>query len=211
VLNQAKAVSIAERVARVTQSGERWREINRLHATLGDGREFAEALEFLGGEASLGTTDVANSLAASFTRPFRPGRFSNGAYGVLYTARKHRTANKERAYWIGKSFSPATSESYKIRLQLISCMVRGHAKDVRGLLSQFPWLIDDDYTQCRALAMVAKAEGLRCLITPSARDRPKGTTVPIFEVSSVSQGRQDGVVIFTIHAGLSTTFRTQFT
>jgi hypothetical protein len=86
-------------------------------------------------------------------------------------------------------------------------MVRGPAKDVRGLLSQFPWLIDDDdYTQCRALAVAAKAEGLHC----SARDRPKGATVPIFEASSVSQGRQDGIVIFTVRAGFPTTFRTRF-
>jgi hypothetical protein len=210
VLSQVRALSIGERVSRAAQSGKRWLEIDRLRVSLGDGREFAEALEFLGGEPSLGPTDVGNLLSASFIPPFRPGRFSNGTHGVLYTARTHLTANKEYAYWTRRSFNPITSDPYRVRLQLISRIVTGPAKDVRGLLPRFPWLIDDNHAQCQALGAAAIAEGLHCLITPSARDRPRGTTVPIFEASSVSQGRQDGVVIFTIRAGQATTFRTHF-
>jgi hypothetical protein len=210
VLNHAERISVAERVCRVTQSGERWRTIHRLHRELGDGREFAEAIEFLGAEASLGTSDVAERLATSFNPPFRTGRFSNGSYALLYTARKHRTANKEYAYRSKQSFNPKSSAPYKIQLQLVSCVVQGPAKDLRRLVSQFPWLIGDDHAKCQSLGAAARAEGLSCLIAPSARDRPKGVTVPIFEATSVSEGRQDGMVVFTVRAGQPTTFRTRF-
>jgi hypothetical protein len=210
VLDQARVLTLSERVFRVSQSGERWRLLNRLRTTLGDGRELAEALEFLGGEAALGTTDVAARLAESFSAPFRPGRFSAGSYGVLYTARKHRTANKEFAHSAPRSFSPVPGSPYKIQLQLSSCIVQGRAKDVRRLLPDNPWLIADDYAQCQALGAAARAEGLDCLVAPSARDRPRGTTMPIFQASAVSAGRQEGNVIFTVSAGGHTAFRTRF-
>lgn len=210
MLDQARALTVSERVFRVTQSGERWRLIDRLRTTLGDGREFAEALEFLGGEAALGAADVAVRLAESFNAPFRPGRFSAGSYGVLYTARKHRTANKEFAHSAPRSFSPGPGSPYTIQLQLTSCMVRGRAKDVRRLLPDNPWLIADDHAQCQGLGAAARAEGLDCLVAPSARDRPRGTTMPIFQASAVSEGQQEGIVIFTISAGGHTTFRTRF-
>ena len=89
-------------------------------------------------------------------------------------------------------------------------MVRGRAKDVRRLLPNNPWLIGDDHTQCQALGATAKVEGLDCLLAPSARDRPRRITMPIFQASAVSAGRQEGAVIFTISAGGHTAFRTRF-
>jgi hypothetical protein len=96
-------------------------------------------------------------------------------------------------------------------LQLISWLVRGAAKDVRRFLNEFPWLIDDDHTQCWALGAQARADGLVCLIAPSARDRPQGTTVPVFLAGAVSQGRYDGKVTFFIPAAGPVKFRTKFT
>jgi hypothetical protein len=96
-------------------------------------------------------------------------------------------------------------------LQLISWLVRGAAKDVRPFLNEFPWLIDDDHTQYWALGAQARANGLVCLIAPSARDRPRGTTVPIFVPGAVSQGGYDGEVTFFIPAAGPVRFRTKFT
>jgi RES domain len=205
-------MTASERVSRVTQSPDRRRKVQRLRDELGDGREFAEALEFLGGEAALGAVGITELARIPFRPPFREGRYSAGtAYGVLYTARRHRTASKEVAYWQRQCHNPQPGVTYRIRLELISWLVRGAAKDVRRFLSQFPWLIDDDHTQCWALGAQARAEGLVCLIAPSARDRPRGTTVPIFQAGVVSQGRYDGEVIFSIPAAGPVKFRTRFT
>ena len=87
----------------------------------------------------------------------------------------------------------------------------GAAKDVRRFLNEFPWLIDDDHTQCWALGAQARANGLVCLIAPSARDRPRGTTVPVFVSGAVSQGGYDGEVTFFIPAAGPVRFRTKFT
>jgi hypothetical protein len=186
--------------------------VQRLRADLGDGREFAEALEFLGSEAALGAVSITELVQILFRPPFREGRYSAGTiYGVLYAARRHRTANKEVAYWQRQFYNPSPGVTYRIRLQLISWFARGAAKDVRRFLNQFPWLIDDDHTQCWALGAQARAEGLVCLIAPSARDRSRGTTVPIFQAGTVSQGRYDGEVTFFIPAVGSVKFRTKFT
>jgi hypothetical protein len=193
------------------QSPDRRRKVQRLRGDLGDEREFAEALEFLGGEAALGTVSISELVQIPFTPPFSEGRYSAGTtYGVLYTAQQHRTANKEVAYWQRQFYNPPPGVIYRIRLQLISWLVRGAAKDVRRFLHQFPWLIDDDHTRCWALGAQARAEGLVCLIAPSARDRPRGTTVPIFQAGAVSQGRYDGEVTFVIPAAGPVKFRTKF-
>jgi RES domain len=211
MLNRAPAITVSERVSRVTQSPDRSRKIQRLRDDLGDGREFAEALEFLGGDAALGAMSITELVQIPFTPPFREGRYSAGTtYGVLYTARRHRTANKEVAYWQRQFYNPPSGVTYRIQLQLISWFVRGAAKDVRRFVNQFPWLIDDDHARCWALGAQARAEGLVCLIAPSARDRPRGTTVPVFQADAVSQGRYDGEVTFSISAAGLVKFRTKF-
>ena len=133
MLNRAGAITVSERVSRVTQSPDRRRKVQRLRDALGDGREFAEALEFLGGEASFGAVSITELAQIPFRGPpFREGRYSAGTtYGVLYTARRHRTANKEVAYWQRQFYNPPSGVTYRIRLQLVSWLVRGAAKDVR--------------------------------------------------------------------------------
>jgi len=212
MLNLARAITVSERVSRVTQSPDRGRKVERLRNDLGVGREFAEALEFLGGEAALGSVSITELVQIRFRPPYREGRYSAGTtYGVLYTARQHRTANKEVAYWQRQCHNPPPGVTYRIRLQLISWLVRGAAKDVRPFLNEFPWLIEDDHTQCWALGARARADGLACLISPSARDRPRGTTVPIFLERAVSEGRYDGEVTFSVGAAGPVKFRTKFT
>lgn len=212
MLNRARAIAVSERVSRVTQALDRRRKLQRLRDDLGDGREFAEAVEFLGGEAALGTVNITELVEIPFRPPFNEGRYSAGTdFGVLYTARGHRTANKEAAYWQRQFYNPPPGVTYRIRLQLISWLVRGAAKDLRRFLNEFPWLTDNDHTHCWALGAQARADRLVCLIAPSARDRPRGTTVPIFRAGAVSQGRYDGDVTFSIPAARPVKFRTKFT
>src|SRR5260370_17179774 len=149
MLDRARAITVSERVSRVTQSPDRRRKVQRLREDLGDGREFAEALEFLGGETALGVVSITELVQIPFRPPFREGRYSAGTiYGVLYTARRHRTANKEVAYWQRQFYNPPPGVTYRIRLQLISWLVRGGAKDVRPFLNKFPCLLDPHPTPC---------------------------------------------------------------
>jgi|SRR5271155_2244929 len=210
MLDRARVVTASERVSRVTQSPDSRRKLQRLRADLGDGREFAEALTFLGGVAALGPSTIADLARMPFRPPFNPGRYSAGAYGVLYTARGHLTANKEVAYWQRTFYNPASGITYRIRLQLVSWMVRGNARDIRRFAAEFPWLVDDDHAQCRGLGARARTARLACLIAPSARDRPRGTTVPVFVAAAVSQGQFDGEVTFSIGAAGPVKFRTKF-
>ena len=209
MLDRAKRIITKTQVYRVTQEPQRGRIIRQLHKELGDGREFAEALEFLGVELSLGALTVQDLLANSFGPPIWPGRFSNGSYPVLYTARSRRTASREYGYWARYFYNPVDTRPYRIRLLLVSCHVEGPSKDVRRFLKEFPWLIADDHTKCQELGAAARADGLYCLIAPSARDRPRGVTVPVFERDAVSQGRQEGEVVFTIGMNKPVRFRTK--
>jgi hypothetical protein len=209
MLDRARAVAASERVSRVTQSPDRRRKLQRLRADLGDGREFAEALAFLGGVTALGPSTLTELAQIPFRRPFNPGRYSAGAYGVLYTARGHRTANKEVAYWQRAFYNPAPGITYRIRLQLVSWLIRGDARDIRRFVAEFPWLVDDDRTLCQALGTRARIARLACLIAPSARDRPRGATVPIFVAASVSGGQFDGEVTFAVGAAGPVKFRTK--
>lgn len=208
MLDRARAVAASERVSRVTQSPDRRRKLQRLRADLGDGREFAEALTFLGGVAALGASTLTELARIPFRRPFYPGRYSAGAYGVFYTARGHQTANKEVAYWQRTFYNPAPGITYRIRLQLVSWLVRGDARDIRRFVGEFPWLVDDDHTQCQDLGARARTARLACLIAPSVRDRPRGATIPIFVATSVSAGQFDGEVTFSIGAAGPVKFRT---
>lgn len=115
-----------------------------------------------------------------------PTRFSNGDYGVLYTAREEETAAQEYAYWAPQYLNPTPGSPYRVRLHLISCWFEGRAKDVRPFLEECQWLISDDYGECQKLGAAARADGLAGLIAPSARRQPDGVTVPIFLAGAAS-------------------------
>lgn len=208
MLARTQPIALAERVSRVTQSPERRRKLAQLHRDLGDGREFDEALEFLGGVTALGPDDLVELAKVPF-RFFSRGRYSDGAYGVLYTARGHLTANREVAHYQRQFYNPPVGTTYRIRLQLISWELTGTGKDIRRFVREFPWLIEEAHAHCQELGAQARNEGLACLVAPSARHRPKGTTIPIFLDAAVSAGRSDGEVTFAITAGHTVKYRTR--
>jgi hypothetical protein len=108
-LDQAVALDAAERVYRVTLDPERSRRIQRLRHEIGDGPELGEALSFLDEGVALDISALSALLHAPFARkPDRqyPTRFSNGDYGVLYTAREEETAAQEYAYWAPQYLTP---------------------------------------------------------------------------------------------------------
>ena len=208
MLDRARPVAISERVSRVALSPARIRIQRRLRIEIPDEREFAEALEILGAEV-LGAETITDMAPTPFRIP-NPGRYSDGTYGVLYTARSHRTASREAAHSQRPYYNPPAGRPYAVHCPLVSWTVTGNAKDIRRFLREFPWLISNDHTQCRELGARARAEGLACLVTPSVRDRPKGVTVPVFAEDAVSHGRADGEVTFWFSTEAPVRYRTKF-
>lgn len=209
MLDRARPIGISERVSRVALPPARILLQRQLRMEIDDEREFAEALQALGGPEVLGDDTITDMARIPFRSPSR-GRYSDGTYGVLYAARGHRTASREAAHSQRRYYNPPVGRQYPVRYPLLSWMIDGNAKDIRRFLKEFPWLISDDHTLCRELGARARAAGLACLIAPSARDLPRGVTVPIFIESVVSEGRADGEVTFWFRSGGPVKYRTKF-
>lgn len=198
-LDRAPAFDASERVYRITLSPRQQERLQKIRDVVGSGPEFQEALDFLNaGPSSLAATGLATLLRLPFERrPFRPTRFSNGDYGVLYTALESETASQEYGHWAPRIFGAGMGASFRIRLHLVSCWFAGQAKDLRPYLADFTWLTADNYAECQLLGATAKTEGLAGFLAPSARRRD-GTTVPILVPGSVSQPRQEREIIYLI-------------
>lgn len=209
MLDRARPIAISERVSRVALPPARILLQRQMRMEINDDREFAEALQALGGPEVLGDDTITDMASIPFRSPSR-GRYSDGTYGVLYTARGHRTASREAAHSQRQYYNPPFGRQYPVRYPLLSWMIDGNAKDIRRFLREFPWLISDDHSLCRQLGARARVEGLACLIAPSARDRPRGVMVPIFIEGAVSQGRADGEVTFWFGSAGTVKFRTKF-
>jgi|SRR5215472_1376412 len=209
MLDRARPIAISERVSRVALPPARILLQRQMRIEIDNEREFAEALQALGGPEALGDDTITDMANFPFRFPSQ-GIYSDGTYGVLYAARGHRTASREAAHSQRQYYNPLVGWPYPVRYPLLSWIVDGNAKDIRRFLKEFPWLISDDHALCRELGGRARAEGLACLIAPSARDRPKGVTVPIFVEGVVSQGRSDGEVTFWFSSEGPVRYRTKF-
>jgi RES domain-containing protein len=211
MLQRAAAFETTERVYRVALNPERWRTLERIGQELGDETQLAEALAFLGEPADLDSATLPDLLRDPFRRKPFPSdrRFSNGEFGVLYTARTAQTAGYEYAHWAPRNFVPAPGEPVRVRLHLISATFHGRVKNVCPFVDEWLWLISDDYTECQKLGGSAHAEGLAALFAPSARHRPDGVTVPIFLIDAAADPKIEGDVLFIVTATEPTTFDIQ--
>ena len=151
MLQRAAGFKTTERVYRVALNPERWRTLERIRREFGDETQIAEALAFLGEPADLDFATLPDLLRDPFRRKPFPSdrRFSNGEFGVLYTARTAQTAGYEYAHWAPRNFVPAPGEPVRVRLHLISAMFHGRAKNVCPFVDEWPWLILDDYANVR--------------------------------------------------------------
>lgn len=197
-LDDVSSAYVSEFVYRVTLDGPRRRRFDLLKRELGTGQEFLEALEFLGAFEFMGADDLIDVLHASFQPPYRTDtRYSDGSFGVLYTSLEPETSAGEYAYWAPTFVPPRPGLPILVRLPLIRCRLQGEVKDVRHKLAPWPWLVADEYSNCRILAQAAITDDLDGLFTPSAR-KSLGTTVPIFSHDAVSLPNVIGQVTVSI-------------
>lgn len=197
---------VNERVWRIALTSSRYKEIAQIRRDVGDGPELNEALGFLLIQP-LPTegADLQRELTAPF-RFIRPSRFSDGEFGVLYTAREQATAAEEIAYYLPAIFPTSRNGTeYRVRYQLISCRVSGRVRDLRPAVASNPWLTGSEHKPCQTVGRQARSLGLDGLVAASAR-RSGGTNLPVFNVDAASEPMIERDIIFDIKHEASVTY-----
>ena len=131
----------------------------------------------------------ASWVMAAFTHlnP-RGSRFSDGSYGVYYTAREFETAVAETVYHLGKFYAATQDPPLSQDMRSLVGTVDHRFHDIRGEQKNWPQVYDrDDYTASQALARQLRqaesdgivydslrADGGECL----GAFRPKAVGVP---------------------------------
>ena len=125
----------------------------------------------------------ASYLMAPFTHVSldRPGRFSRGAYGVLYAADRFGTALAETIHHQGR-FMARTGEpaGWTSQFREIVLDVTLNAHDLRGDRALFAEALrPDSYAESQSLGADLRAEGADGIAYPSCR-QPDGECVALF-------------------------------
>jgi hypothetical protein len=117
-------------------------------------------------------------LISAFTHP-RPGRFSDGSFGVYYAANQQITALKEKAYWVAR-FMDNTDEphiSTQVRILVGSADCKLH--DIREKTAWESFYYLDDYRESQALAVRLRDANSDGIVYQSVRDEG-GECIAIF-------------------------------
>jgi len=152
---------------------------SKLLAELGLDEPSAEEMLQLMMDGGMGESPEAVRDRSFLSR--RQSRFSDGSFGVYYTALEVETAESEIRYYCLKRarecFVPGKPTN--MHYCLVSCHFSGDAKDLRPYHSRFPNLTSDNHSECNRIGREAHDSGLAGLLTHSAR-HATGTCLPTF-------------------------------
>ena len=131
----------------------------------------------------------------------RKSRFSDGSFGVYYSALEKNTAQTEAEDVYRKLVMDGTSSgtSRVAYYRCVSCRFDGIAMDLQPQADSMPELVGPDYDPCIAIAKDARSSDVDALLTPSAacaRRFRSGTCLPVFTQASLSDATEDGDVQF---------------
>jgi RES domain-containing protein len=132
----------------------------------------------------------ASWVMASFTHVSpRGSRFSDGSYGVYYTARELMTAIAETVHHMGRFYAATADPPHAEDMRVLTGRIDAELHDLRGDEARFaPFLDPDDYTMSRALGRRLRAGGSHGVVYPSVRRaggqcvgafRPKAVGIPV--------------------------------
>lgn len=112
----------------------------------------------------------AGWVMGAFTHVGWPSRFSDGSYGVYYTARTRECAVAETAYHFGR-FLGATSEPVcELDMRVLVAGVDAVLHDLRHDTPRFRKLFDpDDYTASQAFGRALRESGSNGIVYRSVR------------------------------------------
>ncbi|MBI2335842.1 MAG: RES family NAD+ phosphorylase [Deltaproteobacteria bacterium] len=142
---------------------------------------------------------ICQMIQEEISKKFKPGnwyasRFSNGSWGVLYTAESEVTALKEALYHAKNHFYKEELERNGF-LEITRRVIHLYAQSkycgdlIRHKVLNHRKLVSKDssgYPYCQKLAEHFHSKGAQILRAPSARDE-KGFGVPIFNKEAIQK------------------------
>jgi hypothetical protein len=155
-------------------------------------QQVRELIEFMGPE---GLVSLDGFLDDPFETP-RIGRFSDGTYGVFYSALDLDTARMEAKDffdWLVKEGLISRYAYYRC----FSVMFQGKVLDLRNLGPGYAYLTaEEGVAQSRQLAASSREAGIDGFLTASAaraRRGETGTCLPVFTRAALSNAEETGV------------------
>lgn len=129
-----------------------------------------------------GTTPIM----AAFTHA-RPSRFSDGSYGVYYSARRRDTAIRETVYHVELFYRATREESADIDMRVYAAAVVGSFDDLRSATAADARFDAESYAASRAYARTLYDDNaVDGIIYPSVRDPARGECVACFRARLIS-------------------------
>lgn len=157
-----------------------------------------------------GLEDLNSILVAPFTQQYasqRQTRFSDGTTRVFYGATELETARKEIRFHCAHYATSGSKENRSIFYAEFSCSFDGSTIDTRLHLSSLPQLIQDrsdgGYDSCNKIGREAITLNIDGLLTPSARNLPDGTCLPVFSGHAISNPVDEGMCEFAYDASVN--------
>jgi RES domain len=167
-------------------------DTDEILAFLGEARDEADATRLLDSPFAPKPQLEARKIART--------RFSDGSLRVFYSSLEPETAELEIMYWYaGAALGSSRRVAYYRRLR---CRFNGSAADLRGKVSDWPFLIadgEDAYARCQTVAREGLELNIAGFLTPSPR-RASGTNVPVFRRQALSEPQILGVTALSRHA-----------
>lgn len=122
---------------------------------------------------------TAAAARAYVERPFAfpyESRFSDGTFGVLYSADSLATAFREVAYHLGLFFGDCGAPSMTVRRMLLALRIAGSVEDVRRQTADVPAKLYDpvDYAVAQRFGARLRSEGTAMGIHYDSVRRPDG-------------------------------------
>lgn len=163
-----------------------------------------------------GPTSLDDYLDFPFKQPLTRSdpslhRFSDGIVHILYTATQPETAEAEVLARRARILTESSKDQVPIYFMLLSCQFSGSSIDLRPHLERFPFLVGtsmDSYDQCARLGSEVASQGIDGMLTPSARRRPEGDCLPVFQRRAVADPRRENVTAFVFDSATAS-FRRQ--
>lgn len=112
----------------------------------------------------------ASWVMGAFTHIGWPSRFSDGTYGVYYTARTSECAIAETTYHTGRFFAATAQPPCEVDMRMLVARLDGRLHDLRPRAQRFRPLYDpDDYSASQAAGRRLRATGSDGIVYRSVR------------------------------------------
>jgi RES domain-containing protein len=129
----------------------------------------------------------------------RETRYSDGTWPTFYSALSEATARKEAGHHHAKCAVQAGGEAMPVYYSRVACKFQGSHINLWPKLGEWD-LVSESYEFCHGLGKEAHLGGLGAFWTPSARDRPEGSCIPVFVEGTIGDVVVTGTAKFEYDA-----------